>query len=38
LTLTTNADLGTSKLAIMKACSEAIVNATGKPEQWVGEF
>ena len=37
LLMTTNADLGTKKLEIMKACSKAIAAATGKPESYVGK-
>jgi hypothetical protein len=36
LLLTTNVDLGEKKMDIMKACSKAIVSATGKPESYVG--
>jgi hypothetical protein len=37
LFLTTNVDLGERKLEVMKACSKAIADHTGKPESYVGE-
>jgi hypothetical protein len=37
LILTTNVDLGERKLDVMKACSKAIAEHTGKPESYVGE-
>lgn len=36
LILTTNIDLGSKKMDIMKACSKAIAKHTGKPELYVG--
>lgn len=38
LILTTNVDLGERKLDVMKACSKAIADHTGKPESYVGKF
>jgi hypothetical protein len=37
LILTTNVDLGERKLDVMKACSKAVAEHTGKPESYVGE-
>lgn len=36
LILVTNLDLGDKKLDIMKQCSKAISEATGKPEAYIG--
>jgi len=36
LILTTNVDLGSKKMDIMKACSKAIQEHTGKPEAYIG--
>jgi hypothetical protein len=36
LILTTNVDLGEQKLAVMKLCSKAVADHTGKPESYVG--
>jgi hypothetical protein len=38
LILTTNVDLGEQKLGVMKLCSKAIAEHTGKPESYVGKF
>lgn len=38
LILTTNVDLGAKKMEIMKACSKAISQHTGKPESYIGRF
>jgi phenylpyruvate tautomerase len=36
LILVTNLDLGDKKLEVMKKCSKAISEATGKPEAYIG--
>ena len=36
LVLVTNLDLGDKKLEVMKKCSKAISEATGKPEAYIG--
>jgi hypothetical protein len=36
LVLVTNLDLGDKKLGVMKKCSKAISEATGKPEAYIG--
>lgn len=36
LILVTNLDLGDKKLDVMKKCSKAISEATGKPEAYIG--
>ena len=36
LILVTNVDLGDKKLDVMKGCSKAISQATGKPESYIG--
>ena len=36
LVLVTNLDLGDKKLDVMKKCSKAISEATGKPEAYIG--
>mmetsp|Transcript_101106 Transcript_101106/g.205149 ORF Transcript_101106/g.205149 Transcript_101106/m.205149 type:complete len:153 (-) Transcript_101106:1546-2004(-) len=36
LVLVTNLDLGDKKLDVMKKCSKAISDATGKPEAYIG--
>jgi hypothetical protein len=38
LILTTNVNLGEQKLGVMKLCSKAIAEHTGKPESYVGKF